>query len=126
MDMPLEILMQHNFKILKLIDTGKSLLLRLLFQVFGGGNSWNQYLAAFSKGYTNEGMIYYSLLDFVLVGNGVGAVVQDIKASVITLVNIDEIAIEIDTLDHGPEDARCCPTKKAKLKQTLKNNRFRN
>ena len=78
----------------------------------GGSNNYIQYIAVFIRRNGN-----LTLLTRTEAGSKTGRAVESMA--------VGNQAIELDTLDYGPQDPSCCPTIKGKTKYILVGRRLR-
>ncbi len=92
---------------------------------FNGGNSHMQYLAAFEpERDENNKIVYYTLVDAMLVGMKGWRQIDEFNVSVKNEKSTGNNVFTIDTMEIGPNDGMCCPTKKAKAVISMRKNRF--
>jgi len=89
---------------------------------FGRGNNHSQYLAAFETD-ADKSPPYYTLLDVIRIAGKGWRGIDKLNAKV-TQSKGGDIAIAVDALEVGPEDAPNFPSKKTVIRVLLKNGRL--
>jgi len=91
---------------------------------FGGGNNHSQYLALFEIDSDDKTKPYYTLLDVIHVGGKGWRGIERLNARITPISKGGDLAIDIDALEVGPEDAPNFPSKKMVIRLALHNKRI--
>jgi len=105
-------------------DTFKITLVVFTIEGFGGGNNHTQFLAAFSPEKTEEGKIYFTLLDVIPIAGKGSRAIEKLNAKMIYDQKSGDTNFSIDALENTDGDGANFPSKKTSINLLLRDDRL--